>query len=53
MNPFTYAHGFKTPGFYKSSIVMSQKLLRSADQSLHINTFCWQEAVFVLRIRTW
>jgi len=43
MNPFTHAHSFETPGFYICSIIMCQKLPRSADQSLPLNTFSWQE----------
>jgi len=34
MNPFTYAHSFVSPGFYKCSIIMCWKLLRCADQSV-------------------
>jgi len=34
MNPFTHAHSFETPGFYMCSLIMFQKLLRTADQSL-------------------
>jgi len=34
MNPFTHAHSFKGPGFYKCNTVMCQKLLRSADQAV-------------------
>jgi len=42
MNPFTYAHSFVSPGFYKPNIAMCQKLLNSADHSLRTNTSCWQ-----------
>jgi hypothetical protein len=54
MNPFTHAQNFETPGFYMCSIVMCQKLWKSANQSLNINT--WQQeavSVVVLRIGTW
>jgi len=34
MNPFTHAYSFESPGFYKCNVVMCQKLLRSANQSL-------------------
>jgi len=34
MNPFTHAHSFVSPGFYNCSIVMWQKLMKSADQSV-------------------
>jgi len=55
MNPFTHAHSFETPCLNMCSIVMYQKLPRSADQSLPLNTFSWQEAVSaaVCRIRVW
>jgi len=45
MNQFTHAHSFGTPGCYISHVVMCQKCSRSGEQSLHINTSCWQEEV--------
>jgi len=34
MKPSTHAHSFESHGFYKCNVVMCQKLLTSADQSV-------------------
>jgi len=34
MNPFTHAHSFVRPEFYKCTVVMCQTLRKSADQSV-------------------
>jgi len=54
MNMFTHGHNYEVSGFYMC-IVMCQKVVRSADQSLQLNTFCWQEAVsaLVCKIKVW
>jgi len=40
MNPFTHAHGFVGPDFYKFSVVMCQKLLWVLITQSQMNTFC-------------